>query len=163
MSHDTWRIGHGFDVHRIETGEGMKLGGIHVDCDYRIIAHSDGDVLLHAICDALLGAAGLGDIGEHFPDTDASFAGADSAQLTTEVMGLLEQRGWRVGNLDCTLVAQVPRVSGVKAQIRQRVAELLTVSTEQVNFKATTTEHLGPVGRKEGIEAHAVVLLYRTS
>lgn len=162
MSQDTWRIGHGFDVHRIESGEGMRLGGVEITCDYRIIAHSDGDVLLHAICDALLGAAGLGDIGEHFPDTDARYAGADSTQLTAEVMSLLEQRGWSVGNLDCTLVAQVPRVSAVKLPIRQRLAELLKVSQEQVNFKATTTEGLGPVGRKEGIEAHAVVLLYRS-
>lgn len=155
-----WRVGHGYDVHRLEPGTGMRLGGVSVDCDYGIVAHSDGDVLLHAVCDALLGAAGLGDIGEHFPDTDAQFSGANSAGLTTHVMDLLDQRGWRVGNLDCTLVAQVPRVAPVKEAIRSRIAELLRVSREQVNFKATTTERLGPVGRKEGIAAHAVVLIY---
>lgn len=155
-----WRVGHGYDVHRLEPGTGMRLGGVPVACDYGIVAHSDGDVLLHAVCDALLGAAGLGDIGEHFPDTDSRFAGADSADLTTHVMDLLDRRGWRVGNLDCTLVAQVPRVGPVKDAIRTRVAELLRVSKEQINFKATTTERLGPVGRKEGIAAHAVVLIH---
>lgn len=155
-----WRVGHGYDVHRLEPGTGMRLGGVTVACDYGIVAHSDGDVLLHAVCDALLGAAGLGDIGEHFPDTDAQFAGADSADLTTHVMDLLEHRGWRVGNLDCTLVAQVPRVGPVKDAVRSRIAELLRVSREQINFKATTTERLGPVGRKEGIAAHAVVLIH---
>lgn len=160
MSAGLWRVGHGYDVHRLEPGTGMRLGGVAVACDFGIVAHSDGDVLLHAICDALLGAAGLGDIGEHFPDTDAQYAGADSAELTRHVVDLLGQRGWYVGNLDCTLVAQVPRVEPVKAQIRSRVAALLQVSDEQVNFKATTTERLGPVGRKEGIAAHAVALIY---
>lgn len=156
-----WRVGHGYDVHRLKPGTEMHLGGVVVACDYGIVAHSDGDVLLHAVCDALLGAAGLGDIGEHFPDTDAQFAGADSAELTTHVVDLLEERGWQVGNLDCTLVAQVPRVGPFKQAIRKRIAELLRVRSEQINFKATTTEQLGPVGRKEGIAAHAVVLIHQ--
>ncbi len=153
------RIGHGYDVHRFTDGDHVMLAGIKVPCDFGVIAHSDGDVLLHALCDALLGAAGLGDIGHHFPDSDESFRHADSRQLLAEVLRLLLQKGLGVVNVDLTLVAQVPRVSAYIRQMKTLLADDLSVNASQINVKATTTEGLGPIGRCEGIAAHAVVLL----
>lgn len=153
------RIGHGFDAHRIEAGEGVTLGGVHIPCAYRLIAHSDGDVLIHALCDALLGACALGDIGKLFPDTDARFKGIDSRELLREVMRRVHALGYAVGNADLTLIAQVPKVAPHAELMRTRLAEDLGVDRGAVNIKATTNEGMGHLGRKEGIAAHAVVLL----
>ena len=137
------------------------LGGVRIEHDRAFVAHSDGDVLLHAICDALLGALALGDIGRHFPDSDPRFLGADSSQLLQTVVCMMDSRGWRVGNLDCTILAQAPKMAPHIDAMRAHVAQLLQVGEEQVNVKATTTESLGYVGRHEGIAAHAVVVLGR--
>lgn len=157
------RIGHGFDAHRIESGEGVHLGGVFIPCAYRIIAHSDGDVLVHALCDALLGAIGGGDIGKLFPDTDASFSGVDSRKLLREVMSRVAELGYGVTNADLTLIAQVPKVSPYTAAMRAALAHDLNVGEACVNVKATTNEEMGHIGRKEGIAAHAVVLLQRNA
>jgi len=154
-----FRIGHGFDAHRIEVGEGVHLGGVHIPCAYRIIAHSDGDVLIHALCDALLGAIGGGDIGKLFPDTDAQFRGIDSRKLLAEVMRRVREAGYAVVNADLTLIAQVPRVSPHTPAMQRNLAADLGVEASRVNLKATTNEGMGHIGRKEGIAAHAVVLL----
>jgi 2-C-methyl-D-erythritol 2,4-cyclodiphosphate synthase len=153
------RIGSGFDVHKLEPGTGVTLGGVRIDCAYGIVAHSDGDVLIHALCDALLGAAGLGDIGHWFPDTDARWKGADSRTLLREVVSRIGKDRWRVVNADLTLIAQVPRVAPHVGAMRERLAADLGVAAGAVNVKATTTEGLGLVGRKEGIAAQAMVLL----
>ena len=153
------RIGHGFDAHRIEAGHGVVLGGVRIDCAYRIVAHSDGDVLIHALCDALLGAIGAGDIGHLFPDTDARFKGIDSRLLLREVMSRVIGKGWHVGNADLTLIAQVPKVAPHVQAMRAALAADLAAGIGCVNIKATTNEGMGHIGRKEGIAAHAVVLL----
>lgn len=155
----SFRIGHGYDSHRIEAGEGVTLGGVFIPCTYRLIAHSDGDVLIHALCDALLGACGLGDIGKLFPDTDAQFKGIDSRELLREVMRRVCEAGYVPVNADLTLVAQVPRVSAHTQTMRERLAADLGVDIGAVNVKATTNEGMGHIGRKEGVAAHAVVLL----
>jgi 2-C-methyl-D-erythritol 2,4-cyclodiphosphate synthase len=153
------RIGHGYDVHRFGEGEFITLGGVRIPHQFGLIAHSDGDVLLHALADALLGAAALGDIGQHFPDSDPTFKGADSRVLLRHVLGLIQAKGWRVGNVDATIVAQAPKMAPHIEAMRGLVAEDLQVSLEQVNVKATTTEKLGFTGREEGIAVHAVALL----
>lgn len=156
------RIGHGFDVHRFDLNErptDIRLGGVAVPAEHPLLAHSDGDVLLHAICDALLGALGLGDIGEWFPDTEAQWSGADSGLLLNQVYQAVQERGWQLGNLDVTVIAQVPRIGPYKLAMRERIATLLASEPSQVNVKATTTERLGFTGRKEGIAAEAVCLL----
>lgn len=153
------RIGHGYDVHRFGEGDHITLGGVQIPFDFGFIAHSDGDVLLHAICDALLGACALGDIGRHFPDTDPTYKGADSRQLLRHVMTLVAEQGWRVINLDCTVIAQAPKLSPYVETMRGAIASDLQADIGAVNVKATTTEKLGFCGRKEGIAAHAVVLL----
>ncbi|OOV88625.1 2-C-methyl-D-erythritol 2,4-cyclodiphosphate synthase [Oceanospirillum linum] len=153
------RVGHGFDVHKFGPGDHVVLGGVSIPYEQGLLAHSDGDVLIHALCDALLGAAGLGDIGKHFPDTDPEFEGADSRDLLRHVMKLLHREGWVVGNIDSTLVAQAPKMAPHIAVMRKNLAEDLNVDISAVNVKATTTEKLGFTGRKEGISAHAVVLL----
>ena len=155
------RIGHGFDVHRFGEGDHLMIGGVAVPFDHGFVAHSDGDVLLHAICDALLGACGLGDIGRHFPDTDPTWAGADSRALLRHVAGLARAAGYRVGNLDATVLAQAPKLAPHVATMAERIAEDLGVGAAAVNVKATTTERLGFTGRGEGIAAEAVVLLVR--
>jgi 2-C-methyl-D-erythritol 2,4-cyclodiphosphate synthase len=155
------RAGQGFDVHRLEAGAGVVLGGVRIPCAFRVVAHSDGDVLVHALCDALLGAAGLGDIGHWFPDTDARWRGADSRALLRQVVRRLKKARWKVVNADLTLIAQVPRVAPHVAAMRERLAEDLGVKPEAVNVKATTTEGLGLVGRKEGLAAQAVALIGR--
>lgn len=157
------RIGHGYDVHRFgEAGAGsgrIRLGGVDVPSSRPVLAHSDGDVLLHALCDALLGAAGLGDIGHHFPDDDAQFADADSMTLLAAVMEQIRIRGLVVGNADLTLVAETPRVAAHVGAMKTRVANGLGVDVARVNVKATTTEKLDAIGAGEGLAAHAVVLL----
>jgi 2-C-methyl-D-erythritol 2,4-cyclodiphosphate synthase len=153
------RIGHGYDVHRFGAGNEIVLGGVRIAHHRGLEAHSDGDVLVHAVCDALLGAIGEGDIGRHFPDTDAANANIDSRLLLRRVMALVTGAGWRLGNLDATLVAQAPRMAGHIAAMRENLAADLDAQVSQVNVKATTTEKLGFTGREEGIAAHAVVLL----
>jgi 2-C-methyl-D-erythritol 2,4-cyclodiphosphate synthase len=153
------RIGSGIDVHAFGPGDFIMLGGIRVPHSHGVLAHSDGDVVLHALCDALLGAAGLGDIGQHFKDTDPQWRGADSKRFVRAVMNMLLIRKLRVGNADVTVMAEAPKVGPVREEIRRQVAELLEVTAEQVNIKATTTERLGFLGRREGIAAQAIVLL----
>lgn len=156
-----FRIGQGFDVHRFGGPGPVILGGVAIAHEQGLVAHSDGDVLLHALCDALLGAAGLGDIGQHFPDTDAVYKGADSRVLLRHVMALLHAGGWKIGNVDCTVIAQAPKVMPHAALMRANIAADLGVHEERVNIKATTTEGLGFTGRKEGIAAQAVALIVR--
>lgn len=153
------RIGHGYDVHAFGPGNGIVLGGVRIPYSAGLIAHSDGDVLLHALCDALLGAAALGDIGQHFPDTDSRFQGADSRQLLRSVYAMISAQGWQITNLDATIVAQAPKMLPHIPAMRDYLAADLHLSIEQINVKATTTEHLGFIGREEGIAVHAVVLL----
>lgn len=153
------RIGHGYDVHRFGEGDFITLGGVRIAHSHGLVAHSDGDVLLHALSDALLGAAALGDIGKHFPDTDPRFKGADSRALLRHVMEQVLAAGWQAGNVDATIVAQSPKMAPHIDAMRQHIAEDLGVSLGQVNVKATTTERLGFVGREEGIAVHAVALL----
>jgi 2-C-methyl-D-erythritol 2,4-cyclodiphosphate synthase len=153
------RVGSGFDVHAFGPGNGVMLGGVHVAWERGVIAHSDGDVLLHALTDALLGAAGLGDIGQHFPDSDPRWRGAASAQFVGHAVKLLADAGWRVVNADLTLLAEAPRINPLRAQIVASMARCLGVAPQQVNLKATTTEKLGFLGRAEGLAAQAVVLI----
>jgi 2-C-methyl-D-erythritol 2,4-cyclodiphosphate synthase len=156
-----FRVGIGFDVHRLEPGDGVVLGGVRIACPYRIVAHSDGDVLVHALCDALLGAAGLGDIGRLFPDSDPRYAGADSRGLLREVVARVKAAGWRPVNADLTLVAQAPKIAPHAPAMRARLAADLGIGVPELNVKATTSEGLGFVGRSEGIVAQAVSLLCR--
>ena len=153
------RIGHGYDVHRTCTGDHIVMGGVTISHDRGLEAHSDGDVLLHAICDAVLGALAAGDIGHHFPDTDPANAGIDSRELLRRVAALMTEGGYRVGNLDSTIVAEAPRMAPHIEAMRANIAADLGASASAVNVKATTTEQLGFAGRGEGIAAHAVVLL----
>lgn len=155
----TLRIGHGYDVHAFTSGDHIVLGGVTIPHGKAFMAHSDGDVLVHALCDALLGAAALGDIGRHFPDSDAQYQGIDSRKLLRQVVTLLHKHGWRVGNVDSTIIAQAPKMAPHIEAMRANLAQDLGVAVGQVNVKATTTEHLGFAGREEGIAAHAVVLL----
>lgn len=155
------RIGHGFDVHRFGPGDHLMIGGVKLPFSQGFVAHSDGDVLLHAVSDALLGACALGDIGHHFPDTDPEWKGADSRMLLRHVMSLVRAEGYEVVNLDATLMAQAPKMAPHIATMRQTIADTLNVSLGQVNVKATTTERLGFAGRGEGIAAETVVLLGR--
>lgn len=153
------RIGHGFDSHRLAEGEGLTLGGVFIECPYRIIAHSDGDVLIHALCDALLGACALGDIGKLFPDTDDRFKGIDSRELLREVLNRVRRQGYQVVNTDLSLIAQAPRVAKHIEAMRACLAQELDLALDAVNVKATTAEGMDAIGRKEGLAAHAVVLL----
>lgn len=153
------RIGHGYDVHAFTAGDHIVLGGVRIPHSKAFAAHSDGDVLIHALCDALLGALALGDIGRHFPDTSAEFENIDSRVLLRRVMQLVQQQGYRLGNADLTVIAQAPKLAPHIAAMRENLAEDLLAGTDQVNVKATTTEQLGFAGRQEGIAAHAVVLL----
>ena len=155
----SFRIGHGFDVHAYGDGEGFVLGGEFIECDRAIVAHSDGDVLIHALCDALLGALSLGDIGRLFPDDDAANAGRDSREFLREVNRRLRAEGWRLGNADLTVMAQSPRLASRVDAMCNNIARDLECSPTQIGVKATTTEKLGFVGREEGIAAEAVVLL----
>ena len=153
------RIGHGYDVHTLVSGRALILGGVTIPYPLGLLGHSDADVLVHALCDALLGAIGAGDIGKHFPDNDASFKGIDSFKLLAVVLEKVELRGYRLGNLDATIIAQRPKLAPFILLMREKLAFACNCSIEQVNVKATTTEGLGFEGRGEGISAHAVVLL----
>jgi 2-C-methyl-D-erythritol 2,4-cyclodiphosphate synthase len=154
------RIGSGFDVHAFGAGEFVMLGGVRIPHSRGVTAHSDGDVVLHALCDALLGAAGLGDIGEHFANHDPQWRGADSTRFVRLVLAMLAQRELRIGNVDITVLAEAPRISPYRAALRSQIAALLHVAPAQVNLKATTTEGLGFLGRAEGIAAQVTALLY---
>lgn len=153
------RIGHGFDVHKFCQGDEIVIGGVKIPHQQALLAHSDGDVLLHALADALLGAAALGDIGKHFPDTDQRFKGADSRELLRHVVQLLAQQGFEISNMDMTIVAQAPKMAPYIDTMKEHIASDCGVLLNQVNVKATTTEQLGFTGRKEGIAAHAVALI----
>lgn len=153
------RIGSGFDVHAFGPGDHVMLGGVRIAHTRGVVAHSDGDVVLHALCDALLGAAALGDIGLHFKDSDPAWRGADSRQFVSAVLGMLAPRALRVVNADLTVLAQAPRIGPHRAAMRAQIAQLLGIAESHVNIKATTTEGLGFLGRAEGLAAQAVVLL----
>lgn len=155
------RVGSGFDVHAFGVGDHVMLGGVRVPHDAGVVAHSDGDVLLHALTDALLGAAALGDIGQHFPDSDARWRGAASGQFVRHAIALVGESGYRVVNADLTLLCEAPRLAGHRTQIRESIAALLGVTVDAVNLKATTTEKMGFLGRREGLAAEAVVLIER--
>ena len=153
------RIGHGYDVHAYADGEGIVLGGVSIACDKAIVAHSDGDVLIHALCDALLGALGRGDIGRLFPDSDAANRGRDSREFLRQVRGLAEGDGYRLVNADVTVIAETPRLAPHIDEMRALLAQDLACEAAQINIKATTTEKLGFIGREQGVAAEAVVLL----
>ncbi len=155
------RIGQGYDVHRLVEGRKLILGGVEIPWEKGLLGHSDADVLIHAVMDALLGAAALGDIGAIFPDSDPKYEGADSVELLRKVSALLREKGWRLGNLDATVIAQRPRLAPHIPEMRRRIAEALSASIDDVSVKATTEEHLGFTGRGEGISAQAVALLLR--
>jgi len=155
------RIGNGYDVHAFEKGDHITLGGVKIPHNQAFIAHSDGDVLIHALCDALLGALALGDIGKHFPDTDKEFKNIDSRKLLTHVIALINTKGYQLINCDCTVVAQNPKLAPHIVQMRKNLSKEMNVELDAVSIKATTTEKLGFTGREEGIAAYAVVLLER--
>ena len=155
------RVGHGYDVHRLVEGRALILGGVTVPFDRGLLGHSDADVLTHAVMDALLGAAALGDIGKLFPDSDAAYAGADSIALLERVTALLREHGWQVGNVDATVVAQVPKLAPYIPEMRRRLAEAMGLDVDCVSVKATTEERLGFTGSGEGMAAHAVALIER--
>lgn len=157
------RIGHGFDAHCFAEDRPLILGGVSIPHELGLEAHSDGDVLIHALCDALLGAAALGDIGAHFPDSSESYAGIDSRILLRSVIDLLAESGWRVGNVDMTIIAQAPKLAPFIPKMREILAEDMKTNISAVSVKATTTEKMGYVGRKEGISAHAIALIVAAS
>jgi len=154
-----WRIGEGWDIHALVPGRRLMIGGVEIAHPLGLLGHSDADVLLHAVTDALLGAAALGDIGSHFPDTDARWRGADSRVLLRAAMDAVRARGWAVANIDSTVIAQAPRLSGHIAAMRECIAQVLGLDPAQVSVKAKTAERLGPVGQGQAIEARAVALL----
>lgn len=156
------RIGHGYDVHRLVEGRKLIMGGVDIPWEKGLLGHSDADVLLHAIADGILGAIGEGDIGRHFPDNDPAYKGADSLKLLAHVMNLTEQRGYRLGNLDATIIAQLPKMAPHIQNMRHNIAKVLSADVSQINVKATTEEGLGFSGSGEGIAAHAVVLMMIT-
>ena len=155
------RIGFGYDVHPLGEGRELWLGGVRLEFDKGCVGHSDADVLLHAICDALLGAANLRDIGFHFPNTDPAYKGADSKRLLAEVVRLLDEHGYAVGNIDATLSLEAPKINPHITRMQEVLAPILKVSTNEVSIKATTNEKLGYVGRQEGVNAYAVALIYK--
>ena len=153
------RIGHGYDVHRLVPDRKLILGGVEIPYEKGLFGHSDADVLTHALMDALLGAAGLGDIGRHFPDTDPAYAGADSLKLLKQVVELIRKKGYRLGNADCTVIAQRPKLASYLPAMQENLARICRVEPDQINLKATTEEKLGFTGDGSGISAHAVCLL----
>lgn len=153
------RIGSGYDVHRLAEGRKLIIGGVEIPCERGLLGHSDADVLCHAITDALFGAAALGDIGQHFPDTDPRYEGADSLRLLLECAGLLREKGYRIGNIDSTLICQAPKLAAYIPAMRENIAAALGIPLSEVSVKATTEERLGFTGRGEGISAQAVALL----
>ena len=159
----TIRVGEGWDIHALVAGRKLVLGGVEIPYDKGLLGHSDADALLHAITDAVLGGAGLGDIGTLFPDTDARFKGADSALLLAEAMRQVRTAGWTLANVDCTVVAQAPKLAAFKPLMKERIAQILGIGPAQVNVKAKTAERMGPVGAGDAMEARAVVLLMRSA
>jgi len=157
------RIGFGFDVHQLKEGEDFLLGGINIDHHKGAVGHSDADVLIHAICDALLGAANLRDIGYHFPDNDPSFKNADSKVLLTNVVALLKEKSYTIGNIDSTICLQEPKVKDHIPQMKNALADAMSLGEDDISIKATTTEHLGFVGREEGVAAYAVAIIERSN
>ena len=155
------RIGHGYDVHRLVPDRALILGGVTVPFEKGLLGHSDADVLLHAICDALLGALALGDIGKHFPDTDEQYKNIDSRILLSRTAELIREKGWQIGNIDATVIAQAPRLSPYIQEMRENIATVLNIPLNAISVKATTEEHLGFTGEGLGIAAHAVCLLFR--
>lgn len=155
------RIGHGYDVHRLTEGRKLIIGGVEIAHTLGLLGHSDADVLIHAVMDAMLGALALGDIGQHFPDTDSRYAGADSIQLLRHVYALVQQKGWELGNLDATILAQAPKMAPHILQMRKNLCTAIGCDIDQVSIKATTEEKLGFTGREEGIAVHSVVLLQK--
>lgn len=155
------RIGQGYDVHQLVEGRPLIIGGIEIPHEKGLLGHSDADVLLHTVADACLGAIGEGDIGKHFPDNDPAFKDADSAKLLAHVWGIVKEKGYKLGNIDCTIIAQRPKMAPHIPKMRARIAELLEANLDQVNVKATTTEKLGFCGREEGIASQAVVLIVK--
>lgn len=153
------RIGHGYDVHRFAPHRDLILGGVKIDYELGLLGHSDADVLTHAVCDALLGAAALGDIGRHFPDSDDRYKGIDSIILLRHVVSLLSANGYKIGNIDATIIAQKPKIGGLSSEMVKNIADACNVDVSCVNVKATTEEKLGFTGRLEGISAHAVCLI----
>ena len=153
------RVGLGYDIHRLESGEGFMLAGVRIPCEFRVVAHSDGDVVLHALCDALLGAVGAGDLGEWFPDTDGAHRGRDSSEFVREILASPQLANWRVVNVDVNVIAQAPRLMAHKPAMRTRLAELFGLPLDCVGLKARTNEHCDAVGAKQAIIAQAVVLL----
>ena len=159
MGKTQFRIGSGFDVHGFEQGRALVIGGVHIPHDKGLAGHSDADVLLHALCDAVLGAIGQGDIGEHFPDTDPQYKGVSSLVLLKACAAKLLQFGYEASNIDCTVFAQAPKLSPFKKEMEKNIADVFHIRLDQVNVKATTTEQLGFIGRKEGITAHSTILI----
>jgi 2-C-methyl-D-erythritol 2,4-cyclodiphosphate synthase len=157
----SFRIGHGYDVHALAKGESLWLGGIKIEHEKGTIAHSDGDVLIHAICDAMLGALALGDIGKHFPENENEYKNIDSKILLKECNKLIKQKDYKIANIDSTICARRPKLRNYIDNMREVMSEILSINTDQVSVKATTTEKLGFVGREEGIEAHAVILVQK--
>lgn len=157
----TPRIGHGYDVHRLVPQRPLVIGGVTIPYEKGLLGHSDADVLLHAICDALLGALSLGDIGQHFPDSDPRYKGIDSRTLLFHTNELIREKGWQIGNIDATVIAEAPRMSPYISEMRKNISETLAIDTDAVSIKATTEEHLGFTGDGLGIAAHAVCLLFR--
>ena len=155
------RIGHGYDVHRLVEGRALIIGGVNIPSPVGLLGHSDADVLTHAVMDAVIGALALGDIGKHFPDTDPRFKGADSLQLAAHVAALMAERGYRIGNIDATVIAQAPKLAPYIEEMRVHLARVFSADLGQVNIKATTEEKLGFTGAKEGIAAHAVCVLIK--
>ena len=155
------RIGHGYDVHRLVEGRKLMLGGVTIPFARGLDGHSDADVLLHALCDALLGSLSLGDLGIHFPDTDPRYKDSDSLELLKRVLNMVKEKGFSIGNIDATVIAEQPKISGYIDQMKDTIAHTTGIDREQISIKATTTEGLGFVGRGEGIAAHAVVLVER--
>lgn len=156
-----FRIGHGYDVHRLIEGRALILGGVNIPYSLGLLGHSDADVLLHAVMDSLLGAAALGDIGKHFPDTDERYRGANSMELLEKVISLLHEQCFSVGNIDATVIVQKPKLAPYITEMRQKISSAANIRLEQVSIKATTTEQLGFCGRGEGIACHAVSLIYQ--
>ena len=156
-----FRIGHGYDVHRLVFERDLVLGGVTIPYEKGLLGHSDADVLLHAVCDSLLGALSLGDIGKHFPDSDPQYAGIDSRLLLLRTAKLIREKGWQIGNIDATVVAQAPRLSPYIQEMRENIAATLELSIDAISVKATTEEHLGFTGEGLGIAAHAICLLFR--
>lgn len=153
------RIGHGYDVHRLVEGRSLIIGGIHINYEKGLLGHSDADVLTHAVMDSIIGALGLGDIGKHFPDTDATYKGIDSLELLAQVYVLMHEQGFAIGNIDCTIIAQAPKLAPYIEGMKHNIARVLKVEPSQINVKATTEEKLGFTGEGLGIAAHSVVIL----